>query len=801
MPDQPHHHARHVHNHVLDSSPATSATPSTHWTPYTFHSEPTPLLPSMHTPNTANVATTRADGNHDARTHRTSASLDSHSPIEPMPLDHSHSSPRSDAHAHSHLDQPGPSRPRSSSAAAPSLLPRSARNDKRSSAACIPCRKRKRRCDGVKPICSTCQRSSSRQCAWDANGDRRKPVNKSMQYAFHARIQALEAKLDEYAQPSEPTVSSPSSAKGKAKSAQSLHDDGVVPLSGPRFCINPLQNACNLAAQAGAQQQRHQLASEASVGQDRGKGRLLSSDQVFADAYEVLFVDTPRPLLEHCLYTTFDHGIAPGRLIPRPTFFKAFVRHPASRSHAYSTFLLGSLLCLGAAYQTRPYLDSLFGPSPSSSCTHSVSEGTESGSDADGDEVRRRSRLRHASRDPAVVFDRFWQVTNSLISAELADPRLSTVCGLVGLVKTCFAQAKEALADTYLVMALRLCLRLDLHRDHSHLSPEDDRLHTLTFWACFWVETMLALRQGRPSRFRSSDILCGLPPIQPELDATFPIFISEGYRYQIQLFLVASDILEFLQDATGARDGEGIGEGEFEQVTALDLRLEAWYNQLPSGLRPLLSSSSSSSTTVASSGTAGIAADSSVVAASTKAKTADAHIICISLFFHLISLTLHRNYIHLTPSSSSSSPPTSTSSSSSSDALCRFSRTKTIRSIKEIVRLVKALRSTSCPNEAVEWDEDGAGGWLERKNPFLFLPITKAVEALLSLSSSPPSSSAVAVLEEDGAGGRSVLNAEREGQRRKDLDLLLDSLGSIGRVWTAAKRDKEVLDVVRSLVC
>ncbi|PWN50045.1 hypothetical protein IE53DRAFT_113887 [Violaceomyces palustris] len=33
----------------------------------------------------------------------------------------------------------------------------SARNEKRSSSACVPCRKRKRKCDGIKPICGSCQ--------------------------------------------------------------------------------------------------------------------------------------------------------------------------------------------------------------------------------------------------------------------------------------------------------------------------------------------------------------------------------------------------------------------------------------------------------------------------------------------------------------------------------------------------------------------------------------------------------------------------------------------------------------------
>ncbi|KAF8608458.1 hypothetical protein BDV93DRAFT_603267 [Ceratobasidium sp. AG-I] len=61
------------------------------------------------------------------------------------------------------------------------------------SLACDSCRSRKRKCDGVRPICGQC-RANNHACAFNVHVDKRKPPSKSYVLALEARIKTLEAR-------------------------------------------------------------------------------------------------------------------------------------------------------------------------------------------------------------------------------------------------------------------------------------------------------------------------------------------------------------------------------------------------------------------------------------------------------------------------------------------------------------------------------------------------------------------------------------------------------------------------------
>jgi hypothetical protein len=42
-----------------------------------------------------------------------------------------------------------------------------AKKRRRTVLACNTCREKKRKCDGVKPLCSACQRRGIEECVWD----------------------------------------------------------------------------------------------------------------------------------------------------------------------------------------------------------------------------------------------------------------------------------------------------------------------------------------------------------------------------------------------------------------------------------------------------------------------------------------------------------------------------------------------------------------------------------------------------------------------------------------------------------
>ncbi|KDN47902.1 hypothetical protein RSAG8_03322, partial [Rhizoctonia solani AG-8 WAC10335] len=61
------------------------------------------------------------------------------------------------------------------------------------SLACDSCRSRKRKCDGVRPVCGQC-RTNNHTCAFNVHVDKRKPPSKSYVLALEARIKTLESR-------------------------------------------------------------------------------------------------------------------------------------------------------------------------------------------------------------------------------------------------------------------------------------------------------------------------------------------------------------------------------------------------------------------------------------------------------------------------------------------------------------------------------------------------------------------------------------------------------------------------------
>ncbi|KAJ8081497.1 hypothetical protein PM082_007342 [Marasmius tenuissimus] len=68
---------------------------------------------------------------------------------------------------------------------------------------CVPCRHRKRRCDGRRPICGPCVGSSRPNCVYDDDTE---------QHVLEAKISAMEDRLQSLQRPSSSSPSSRRSA-------------------------------------------------------------------------------------------------------------------------------------------------------------------------------------------------------------------------------------------------------------------------------------------------------------------------------------------------------------------------------------------------------------------------------------------------------------------------------------------------------------------------------------------------------------------------------------------------------------
>lgn len=66
----------------------------------------------------------------------------------------------------------------------------------RTKLACNRCRERKRKCDGVKPVCGDCLKSALDDCCmYSYNLDKRRPYSKSYVESLINYIENLETKL------------------------------------------------------------------------------------------------------------------------------------------------------------------------------------------------------------------------------------------------------------------------------------------------------------------------------------------------------------------------------------------------------------------------------------------------------------------------------------------------------------------------------------------------------------------------------------------------------------------------------
>ncbi|KAG8791130.1 hypothetical protein FRC12_010115 [Ceratobasidium sp. 428] len=98
----------------------------------------------------------------------------------PRPIDPAHASTGPDDPAMSTSTGAGPSK----------------RRGQYATRACNGCRRRRVKCDGVQPVCGTCAHNS-RECDWSADFDARRPGTKSLVDSLRARIQQLEAEVEQ----------------------------------------------------------------------------------------------------------------------------------------------------------------------------------------------------------------------------------------------------------------------------------------------------------------------------------------------------------------------------------------------------------------------------------------------------------------------------------------------------------------------------------------------------------------------------------------------------------------------------
>ncbi|KAJ5193424.1 hypothetical protein N7449_009566 [Penicillium cf. viridicatum] len=437
---------------------------------------------------------------------------------------------------------------------------------KRVSLACTPCRKKRSRCDGEKPICGSCLKEQ-RQCEYSHQDEKRKPPSKRYVQALHARIENLETQLLQYENAQKDATQPPNTMA--AAMAIQVPLPRKIPADEPQKpkSEDPLDDLVDLygALSFAEGQELRYYDSRSNLGLVHQQLD-TSSVPIFqmpsknshhrGDSFEV-----PPDVQEHLLELYWKWQNPWQYLIHEERFRRDLEQ---GSSHGYCTpLLLYSMLAIASRYSDRP-------------------------------------DIRTNPDDPSTAGDAIAEHAKLLLFDELEAPAVSTVIAAVLLSLKEMSVNKEPVGWTYMGMATRMAYNLGFHIDPSkwvksgHLTEEDASIRSIAWWGCYMVEKLFNQGVGRPSMISERNILAPLPPIVPNIEyglwedtemasqkGSLISYCTSTFRYTCEMLRMTAGPLDEIYAING-----NMSPPEKENlIVQTNLRLSAFYDKLPSFLR------------------------------------------------------------------------------------------------------------------------------------------------------------------------------------------------------------------------
>ncbi|GAA5906172.1 hypothetical protein JCM6882_006066 [Rhodosporidiobolus microsporus] len=462
----------------------------------------------------------------------------------------------------------------------------------RTSTACDACRKRRAKCDGVKPKCGRCT-SLTLDCLYAFDSDKRKPVTKEIVNALTMKISALEKELAE------------------VKAQQGI--DNLAPLN------NSSTSATSAARQAVTDSFCGGLALN-SHGELRFYGPTSSYRAILGDATEG-YVEAARawsltrapipyalPLDPHLprkppvlnnqlsgrlISLAFEFCFSQWGLVDQRAFMGDLEKSSTQRTANYSPLLLHIVLAVGCRY-------------------------------LDPDDPDFDKELCSDMDDPSTRGDVFINWARMMIDQEWYHPDLSTVRSLTVLSVYLAGQALDGPALMFMSQAMRLCedfgLHLDVHRLQIGSGGIAQDLRTArrnAFYAAFIVDTLQCAYLGRQPLLSVADLDLGIPPVDNDIEFDHPSFRSSSFHAAAKLGNILSRLLDTVYSL---KAGISLATRQ-AAVPELHLALETWYHELPSPLR---------------------------ASTPTPSKAPHPHILSLSALYHATVIQLHRPFFRRT---------------------------------------------------------------------------------------------------------------------------------------------------------
>ncbi|GAA5887094.1 hypothetical protein JCM5296_001592 [Sporobolomyces johnsonii] len=626
----------------------------------------------------------------------------------------------------------------------------------RTTTACNRCRRKRGRCDGVKPICTACQQAGA-VCEYELGADKRKPYTKAVVQAMQLRIDTLEAQLailTNGANGSSSTAAAgPSGAEGGRSTSTTpallslslangnqagggARGKSVSPTGGSGVDVGPTTQSFieKTAPQVNPNPERLDtfqggLALNAH-GELRFYGPTSSYRAVLADSTSLLNTPTtvhairafsltrapiptaapadpalPRrppdlsPDFKAKLFSlAFEYCFAHYNIVPERPFYADLQMYPYERTQHYSPFLMNLVLAVGCRYldpdeDYPPEICGLIG-------------------------------------DPDTRGDVFITWSRYLLDQEWYNPAESTIRGLLVLGLYMAGRGFDGPCFVFVRLAQVLTEDFGLHLGGHRLSMGlgvgvgEPLLNARrdTFWSAFASDVIASMYIGRSISFSPDEIDVSPPTIVPEFDFDAPLYRSSAFHWASRLIFIGSKILTTVYSL---KPGISLSSRQ-ATVPELHLLLESWYHALPSHLR---------------------------ASGSDPTKAPHPHIIVLNCVYHLMHIGLHRPFFRR----HSSNPSTN------------ISTDKCLFAASNIVRLVKLLKNT--------------------------VGLRKAAPGIQHSAFNAGTILAISAVE-DGISDNAKQDAERRAQAKKDLKFVVASLKEIGVTWTTAHTSAGVLEAL-----
>ncbi|KAJ4397932.1 Nitrogen assimilation transcription factor nit-4 [Didymella pomorum] len=468
------------------------------------------------------------------------------------------------------------------------------------SSACVPCRKRKSKCDGTTPACSACAAVYNTECIYDPNSDhRRKGVykkdidnlktrNSTLQTLIQAILNYPEEDVAGLVQQirtceSLDTVAEAIIAK---ENGEDEEDEPVSPITTPALTPNKPTFESQLSGRMG--ELRLEDGSTRYIG---GTSHLIylgqhheaadSPDPYAEEQFQQVedpfcswtTVTSDPELVQHLISMYFCWHYSFFTTLSKNLFlheFQAGKPPPGSgRKMQYCTpLLVNAMLALGCHFTSLP-------------------------------------GARAVRDDSATAGDHFFREAKRLIMEEDLHevPALATVQALALMSVREAGCGREAKGWVYSGMSFRMAcdlgLNLGMHSKDAIDEQEEDA-RRITFWGCFLFDKCWSNYLGRMPQLANNIITVPKFDVFPVEDAeTWSAYTDSGISQahsqpsrtravalQIsKLCQISSDLMNFFYNPIDMDKAKG-KQAELKKLSEIHMRLETWRRELPKELEP-----------------------------------------------------------------------------------------------------------------------------------------------------------------------------------------------------------------------